>query len=131
MCTYVDTKVGTKGDVCNKKYSWKMSLKMTKYDLYNMHGAPLCHKVGCRKHKKLTYVHRGLFCQKHTAKLDYIRNKLKQAKNKKNIHLELRWRQEEVEFRKTFDKGHCRYLVFIENQVLDTDSNLGRLEISE
>lgn len=84
------------------------------YDLTNVHGAPLCHAVGCRKHVRLLTSHGGLFCRKHLLELESIRGRLQAAKHLGRRDLELEERNREFEFRKNAIHeeavGHAHYI---------------------
>ncbi len=84
------------------------------YDLVNIHGAPLCHAVGCRRHVRLVVAHGGLFCGRHLRELDSIRGRLSSAKRLGRRDLELEERNREFEFRKNAvheeTAGHAHYI---------------------
>jgi len=77
-----------------------------KIEKFNKNGDEMCHTFGCRKHKKLKYVFKGMFCHEHSKKLETIRNNIILAKKEYDIVSEDEWRQEELLFRKFQDKGH-------------------------
>ena len=83
---------------------------MSIYDKYNIHGARLCECVGCRKHKRLQYIHGGFFCAKHAAELEDIRRLLVHGKVSGDCFIEYVYRQKELDFRKQIDFGHLHYL---------------------
>ncbi len=68
----------------------------------------MCHAFGCRKHTKLVPRFRGLFCPKHVAELQSIRVKIKSSND------ELKYRTEEMLFRKFFDEGHVHVIRLME-----------------
>ncbi|KAJ3038070.1 hypothetical protein HDV00_001030 [Rhizophlyctis rosea] len=82
---------------------------ITRWDLTNIHGAPLCHAIGCRKHKKIQPHRKGLFCPKHQRELDEIRQYIEAAKVLGDIATERVWRQKEIDFRKMMDEGHLEW----------------------
>ena len=59
-----------------------MSWSTGQFDLVNIHGAPLCHRVGCRKHKRLVAAFQGRFCHRHCEELRRIRDGIKNAIDK-------------------------------------------------
>jgi len=79
------------------------------YDLFNRNGAPLCHAVKCRKHKRLIASNNGWFCHKHLKQLQEIRQLIK-------LHSEdeVKYRHQEMLFRKRFDPGHVWYINHLE-----------------
>ena len=81
-----------------------------KYDMHNMHGSPICHAVGCRKHKKLLYRHNGIFCNKHAKSLYIIRQNLNVAKSSNDIVTE-------DKYRKQCHAGHMVWKLKIEKQI--------------
>lgn len=82
----------------------------SKYETINQNGDPMCHKVGCRKHKRLVQGRRGWFCKEHMKELDEIRRMLQIAKDTDDVEMERHWRHEEIRFRKIFHAGHCFYV---------------------
>jgi len=92
-------------------------------DLHNKNGAKLCDAVGCRKHKKLISMYKGLFCAEHIDELIIIRNNIK---NTYNTNVELKYREEELLFRKVVDKGHMQCVLNLyknKNKVLLSKMN--------
>lgn len=79
-------------------------------DRYNQHGAPLCHAFGCRKHKRLTPAHNGLWCHKHKQELGTLRAQIVECKQGPATPAEVRLREDELLFRKWIDEGHVHYI---------------------
>ena len=81
---------------------------MGKFDTANINGDRLCAVVGCRKHKKITYIYGDFFCNKHILIMTNIRARI--------IHSipptedEIKARVEEQCLRKTRDRRHIHYL---------------------
>jgi hypothetical protein len=102
---------------CNKSECYKISnLKSTDYisgfstsklDQYNRNGAKLCEYYGCRKHTKLHFCFRGIFCAMHACKLYQIRSEKYISENLPN---EISWRYQEMLARKEFDTNHVYYI---------------------
>ena len=98
-------------------YSWINSPlvnKVGKYDLINKNNAPLCHIVGCRKHKDLKRKYRGDFCPKHIYLMKWIRTQLYKEKNTPS---ELYWRHIEIYIRKIPDKRYIHYVRVLQNEI--------------
>lgn len=92
-------------------------------DLHNKNGAKLCNAVGCRKHKQLISIYKGLFCAEHIGELSIIRENIK---NTYNTNIELKYREEELLFRKVVDKGHMQCVLNLyknKNKVLLSKMN--------
>jgi len=90
-----------------------------KLDQYNINGTRICDAFGCRKHKKLRIVRRGMFCKKHARELDDLRKRLKYnpCKTKEELMEEVELRQAEARFRKIMDEAHMEYLLGLERQL--------------
>ena len=88
----------------------------SKIELYNKNGDEMCHAFGCRKHTKLNTVYRGLFCPKHAGELRLIRRKIKFATSTEE---EIKYRTEEMLFRKRFDESYVAYI----NKLIHSTSN--------
>jgi hypothetical protein len=85
------------------------------YDLVNKDGDALCHAVSCRKHKKLTHSHGGLFCKDHLKKIDEIRERiLHKTSTEEQLKAEVAARRDEALFRKFMDPAHMDYLYRLE-----------------
>lgn len=87
------------------------------FDVYNRNGAEMCHRVGCRKHTKLTRKYNGLFCKAHVTELDGIREGLRIAKKTNDLAEEDVYRQLEIECRKLHDKGHMYWKLKLERRL--------------
>jgi hypothetical protein len=82
-------------------------MEYTKNQTYNKNGDLMCGAIGCRKHKRLHFAYRGAFCDKHLLELSKIRKLIKSAET---IEDEIKYRNQEMLFRKTFDEGHVMYI---------------------
>lgn len=90
----------------------------SKYDLFNRNGAPLCHAVGCRKHKNLYEQYRGLFCLQHLNELSEIRQRITHDTSSiEKLECAVRARREEALFRKVMECCHMHYLLQLETRL--------------
>ena len=88
----------------------------SQYDLVNMHGAPLCHAIKCRKHTKLHRAYRGVFCPAHLLAIASIRERILHIPHEEATLEELQ-REVEALLRKIMEPGHMHYLAKLENRI--------------